>query len=123
MTPIETLLTELKGVNSQMEELKTKDSELRKELMGRIEDEGLTDGFSNDTATVSYNTRKSVKIEDEQKLLDTLVEKQCVRYYAIQLTPAFEKDVKDKKLTPEHGLFTADEVKVETSNNISVRFK
>src|SRR5689334_22226709 len=113
MTPIETLLTELKGINSQMEVLKTKDSELRKELLGRMEDEGLTEGFKTDVASVSYNTRKSVKIEDEQKLVDTLVEKQCVRYYAIQLTPSFEKDVKEGKLTPEHGLFTADEVKVE----------
>jgi hypothetical protein len=123
MEPINNILTELKTINSQMEELKSKDVELRKELLGRMEDEGLTDGFSNDVATVSYVTRKSVKIVDKQKLLDTLIEKNCVRYYAYDITPAFDKDVKEGKLTSSYGLFTDEEVKVEASNNLSVRFK
>ncbi len=123
MEPIDTLLIELKTINKEKEALEAKDKELRAELKGRMENDGLTDGYKNDIATVSYKTLKSVKIADESKLLDTLIEKQCVRYFAYDITPAFAKDVKDKKLTPEHGLFTEDEVTIETNNSIAIKFQ
>jgi len=121
--PIINTLQELRAINFQLEELKTKDTDLRKDLLGRMENEGLTDGFSTDDATVSYVNRKSVKIVDKTKMLDTLIEKNCVRYFAYDFTPAFEKDIKEGKLKPESGLFTDGDVRIETNNNISIRFK
>jgi hypothetical protein len=120
---IDNLINEIKNVSLQLEPLKTKEAELRKELLGRLENEGLTNGYANDLATVSYVTRKSVKIADKQKILDTLIEKNCVRYFAYDIMPAFEKDIKDGKLTKEHNLFTDEDIAIETSNNVTVKFK
>jgi hypothetical protein len=120
---IDTLINELKTISLQIEPLKTKETELRKELLGRLENEGLTSGYSNDIATVSYVTRKSVKLSDKHKILDTLIEKNCVRYFAYDIMPTFEKDIKDGKLSAEQGLFTEQDVTIESSNNITVKFK
>lgn len=120
---IDSLINELKTIAVQLEPLKTKEAELRKELLGRLENDGLTSGYSNDTASVSYVTRKSVKMADKNKILDTLLEKNCVRYFAYDIMPTFEKDIKDGKLTSQDGLFSAEDISIETSNSITIKFK
>ena len=65
MNPIDGRILELKGIEQKMEELTKQKDGLRKEIFGIIENEGLTDGYKNDVATVSYVERKSVKIGNE----------------------------------------------------------
>ncbi len=98
------------------------EKQIRQEIFGRMENEGLVDGYSNDIATVSYKTTKKVEY-DADKMLDALMEKNCVRYFAYTILPTFEKDVKDKKLTSAMGVFTDEDVTVKESNSIAVKFK
>lgn len=120
MERIDQSLMELKTIDSQIETLTKQKEDLRKEVFGIIENEGLTDGYKNDFATVSYVERKSVKIEDKESLLKELQKEKIVKYFEkipahVELTKEFEKDVKE-------GLYTHPTVKVETSNNLSLRF-
>lgn len=125
MERIEQQLIELKTIDSTIEGLTKQKEELRKEIFGYIEDNGLTDGYKNDIATVSYVERKSVKIKDTDKLLKELEDQKLVKYFEVvpqqiipehkELKPSFTKDVKD-------GKYQSDLVEVETSNNLAVRF-
>ena len=113
-------ILELKGIESAITELETKREDLRKEIFGIIENEGLTDGYKNEVATVSYVERKTVKIKDEQKLIEYLAGQQIVKYYKevpahLEITPQFTKDIKE-------GVYAHPEVTVETSNNLAIRF-
>lgn len=120
MEQIDARILELKVVEKQMQTLEKQKEELRKEIFGIIENEGLTDGYKNENATVSYVERKTVKIKDEQKLLEDLAAQRTVRYYQeipthYELTPTFTKDIKD-------GVFTHPEVEVQVLNNLAIRF-
>lgn len=120
MENINARILELSSVEKQINKLAKQKDELRKEIFGIIENEGLTDGYKNDVATVSYVERKTVKIKDENKLLEDLATQRVVKYYEeipahVELTPKFSKDVKE-------GLFNHPEVEVETSNNLAIRF-
>lgn len=119
---IDELLLELRKVQEQIQPLEAKEEELRKDIFGRMENEGLIDGYSNDIATVSYKTTKKVEY-DKDKMLDALMEKNCVRYFANTILPTFEKDIKDNKLTPAMGVFTEEDIEIKTSNSIAVKFK
>jgi hypothetical protein len=120
METIDIRILELKGIDQQIEQLSKQKEELRKEIFGIIENEGLTDGYKNEHATVSYVERKSVKIKDEKKLLEDLASQRIVTYFQevpahYELTSKFTKDVKE-------GIFSHPEVAVETSNNLAIRF-
>jgi hypothetical protein len=120
METIDVRILELKGIEQKMEEISKQKDELRKEIFGIIENEGLTDGYKNELATVSYVERKNVKIKDEKKLLEELASQRITTYYQevpahYELTPKFTKDVKE-------GVFSHPEVEVETSNNLAIRF-
>lgn len=113
-------ILELKGIEQAIEKLNSQKDDLRKEIFGIIENEGLTGGYKNEVATVSYVERKTVKVKDEQKLLEDLASQKIVKYYKevpahIETTPQFTKDIKE-------GLFSHPEVEVETSNNLAIRF-
>jgi hypothetical protein len=120
MKPIDTAIIELRAVEAQMDALKAKGEDLRKEIFGIIENEGLTDGYKNENATVSYVERKTVKINDEKKLLDDLSQQKIVKYIQeipahLELTPDFTKDVKA-------GKFTHPEIEIQTAHNLAIRF-
>jgi flagellar biosynthesis/type III secretory pathway protein FliH len=125
MKRIDQSLMELKTIEGQIEALTNHKEELRKEVFGIIENEGLTDGYKNEYATVSYVERKTVKIKDQEKLLNELKEQKLVKYFEevpeqiipahLEVKPTLTKDIKD-------GKFTSDLVEVETSNNLAVRF-
>jgi hypothetical protein len=117
---LDSRILELKTVASKIAELQTQEEEMRREIFGIIENEGLTDGYKNELATVSYVERKTVKIKDQTKLLEDLEKQKIVKYYEeipahVELTPKFTKDIKE-------GLFHHPEVTVETANNLAVRF-
>ena len=119
-TQLDQRIIELKAVNDKVTELQAQEEDLRKEIFGIIENEGLTDGYKNEVATVSYVERKTVKVEDEAQLLEDLQKQQIVKYYKeipahIELTPLFNKDIKE-------GVFHHPGIKLETSQNLSVRF-
>lgn len=125
MERIDQQLVELKTIDSQIENLGKKKEELRKEIFGYIEDNGLTDGYKNDIATVSYVERKTVKIKDELKLLEELKIEKLTKYFEevpeqiipahLQALPLLAKEIKD-------GKFTHKDVEVITANNLAVRF-
>lgn len=120
MNTIDQRILELKTIGTQQKALAEKEGELRKEIFGIIENEGLTDGYKNDYATVSYVERKSVKIKDEKKLMDDLAKQKIVIYVQeipahLELTPKFTKDVKE-------GKFIHPEVELELANNLAIRF-
>lgn len=120
MKTIDTAILELKGIEQHIEQLTKAKENLRKEIFGIIENEGLTDGYKNDVATVIYVEKKTVKIKDEEKLLKDLEKQKIAKYYQtipkhLELTPKFSKDIKD-------GTFSHTEVEVETSNNLAIRF-
>jgi len=113
-------LLELSQIAGSIEQLSAKEQELRKEIFGIIENEGLTDGYKNSIGTVSYVERKNVKIADEKALLEELSRDRIVKYYKevpahLEFQPEFTKDVKA-------GTFKHPSVSVETSSNLSVRF-
>lgn len=120
MEQIDARIFELKGIEQQIQTLDKQKEELRKEIFGIIENEGLTDGYKNKDATVSYVERKTVKIKDEKKLLDDLTAQKIVKYFQeipthYELTPTFNKDIKD-------GVFKHPEVEIQVSNNLAIRF-
>jgi hypothetical protein len=120
MQTIDKRILELKGVEKAIENLTKQKEDLRKEIFGIVENEGLTDGYKNEDATVSYVERKAVKIKDEQKLLDDLIKQKVVKYFKevpahLEITTQLTKDVKE-------GVFSHPEVEVETSNNLAIRF-
>jgi len=120
MNQIDNRILELKSVEQKMEELANQKDDLRREIFGFIENEGLTDGYKNKIATVSYVERKTVKIKDEHKLLKDLEKQKIVTYYKqvpahLELTDKFTKDIKA-------GLFHHPDVSLETSNNLAIRF-
>jgi hypothetical protein len=125
MKPIDMHILELKTVETQIAALGARKDELRKEIFGIVENEGLTDGYKNEYATVAYVERKSVKIADEKKLMDDLTAQKIVKYYEeipeqiipahIELKPQLTKDFKD-------GKFTHPAVQVETATNLAIRF-
>jgi hypothetical protein len=118
-------LLELKGISERIEKLQAEENEIRKEVFGIVENEGLTDGYKNDLATVSYVERKTVKIADQDSLLKLLREEKLVKYYVevpevvvpahAELKPELTKDVKA-------GKFSAPGIDVETATNLAVRF-
>ena len=120
MQIIDIAIIELRAIEAQIDQLKAKGDNLRKEIFGIMENEGLTDGYKNEHATVSYVERKTVKINDEQKLLDALSQQKIVKYYQeipahLELIPDFTKDVKA-------GKFTHPEIEIQTSHNLAIRF-
>jgi len=125
MERIDQQLLELKTIETQIEALTKQKDEVRKEVFGYIEDNGLTDGYKNEIATVSYVERKSVKIKDQEKLLKELAEQKLVKYYNVvpevvvpehlEAKPELTKDIKA-------GKFEHPDIEVETSSNLAVRF-
>jgi len=118
-------LQELKGISDRIEKLQAEEDEIRKEVFGIVENEGLTDGYKNELATVSYVERKTVKVADQALLLKNLQEQKLVKYYTevpevvvpahAELKPEFMKDVKA-------GKFSAPGIEVESATNLAVRF-
>lgn len=120
MKPIDQRILELKALDIQIGILGEKKEELRKEIFGIIENEGLTDGYKNENATVSYVERKSVKIADQAALIKSLEDQKLTKYLEkipahVELSPKFTKDIKD-------GNFKFDGVDIETTNSLSIRF-
>lgn len=125
MEIIDQQLIELKTIDKTIETLSKQKEELRKDIFGYIENNGLTDGYKNDFATVSYVERKSVKIKDQEKLLKYLEAQKLVKYFEVipeitipkhlEIKPLLAKDVKD-------GKFTHSGIEIEASNNLAVRF-
>lgn len=120
MENIDIKLHELKQLDGLIDVMSAKKETLRKEIFGFIEDNGLTDGYKNDIATVSYVERKTVKIKDEEALLEDLQAKKLTKYYEkipahYELSPQFQKDVKA-------GRVFHSEAEVETANNLAVKF-
>lgn len=122
---LDSRLMELGKVAADIEALQEKEQELRKEVFGIIENEGLTDGYRNELATVSYVERKTLNIKDQEKLIADLQRKKLVKYYSVvpekvipehvELTKDFEKDLKA-------DAFEHPEVEVKTASNLAVRF-
>lgn len=83
METIDIKLHELKQLDSLIAEMTEKKELLRKEIFGYIEDNGLTDGYKNDIATVSYVERKTVKIKDQEKLMKYLEKNKLVKYFEV----------------------------------------
>lgn len=120
MLPIDERILELKSVEKDLAELNDKKESLRKEIFGIIENEGLTDGYKNKEATVSYVERRTVKIKDEAKLLEDLTSQKIVKYYQ-EIPTHFEFTEKLKKDAKE-GVFSHPEIEVEIGNNLAIRF-
>jgi hypothetical protein len=122
---LDTRLQELHGLSARIERLNAEQEALRKEIFGIIENEGLTDGYKNALATVSYVERKTVKVSDQETLLKDLQEQKIVKYFAevpevvvpahIELKPELMKDVKS-------GKFSHPAIEVQTATNLAVRF-
>lgn len=117
--PLDQKIAEYSQIEAQIAVLTEKKEELRKEIFGYMEDNGLTEGYKNEQATVSYVQRKAIKIKDEAILLKDLVKQNIVRYFSVipkhlELTKEFEKDVKD-------GKFKHELIDVEVSPNVQVR--
>lgn len=125
MQIIDQNILELKKVEDQLAELTAKKEELRKEIFGIVENEGLTDGYKNEYASVSYVARKSIKFQDKEALLEDLKKKKLVKYFQVipeqvipehlEFTPEFEKDVKDET-------FTHKQVELDVKNNLAIKF-
>lgn len=125
MERIDQQLLELKTIETQIEALTKQKEEVRKEVFGYIEDNGLTNGYKNEIATVSYVERKTVKIKDEVKLLEELKKEKLVKYFEevpevvipahLEAKPLLTKEIKE-------GKFTHEEVEVTTASNLAVRF-
>lgn len=125
MERIDQQLLELKTIEGQIEHLTKQKEEIRKDVFGYIEDNGLTDGYRNDVATVSYVERKTVKIANQDKLIQDLQNQKLTKYY----------DVVPEQVIPEHvelkseltkdikaGTFIHPEIEIDVTNNLSVRF-
>lgn len=125
MENIDIKLYELKQIEGLISEMGEKKEVLRKEIFGFIEDNGLTDGYKNDIATVAYVNRKTVKIKDQEKLLKFLAKNKLTKYFEVipeqiipeheELKPELTKDIKD-------GKFEHSEVEMEIANNLMVKF-
>lgn len=125
MNQLDQNILELKKIEDQITELSSKKEEIRKEIFGTIENEGLTDGYKNELATVSYVERKSIKIADKEKLLEFFKKNKLVKFFDkipkqiipehLELNKEFEKEVKA-------GLYQNELVEVETSSNLSIKF-
>ncbi len=112
-------LIEYSAVSKKIELMTEIQDELRKEIFGYIEDNGLTEGYKNDIATVSYVQRKAVKITDETKLLKDLISQRIVNYYKVvpehyELSPNFSKDIKA-------GVFKHELVEVEEKPGLAIK--
>lgn len=120
MQTIDQNLFELKTIETQLEALSGKKDELRKEIFGYIENNGLTDGYKNEIATIAYVERKSVKIKDEESLLKDLKKDKIVKYYKeipkhYELTAELTKDIKA-------GVFSHPEIEMTNSQGLQIKF-
>lgn len=125
MERIDQQLIELKTIEENIKMLGEKKEVLRKDIFGYIEDNGLTDGYKNDVATVSYVERKTVNIKNQEELFKDLEKQKLVKYYELipkkiipahaELKAEFTKDVKD-------GKFEHPQIEVEVKSNLAVKF-
>lgn len=117
---LDVLILELKAAENAAATINETVANLRKEIFGIVENEGLTEGYKNDYATISYVTRQKIDIVDPEKLLKDLEAQKLVKYYQTipehkEFTPKLMKDIKD-------GTLSHEAIKVETNNNLAIRY-
>lgn len=125
MENIDVKLHELKQLDGLIDEMSAKKDTLRKEIFGYIEDNGLTDGYKNDIATVSYVERKTVKIKDQEKLVKYLTDNKLTKYFEVipeQVIPEHTEVKAELTKDIKAGKFEHEEIEVETATNLAVKF-
>jgi archaellum component FlaC len=116
---LDSLIKEYTAIEKKISTLTDKKEALRKEIFGYVEDNGLTDGYKNALATVSYVNRKIITVKDELALISELHDQKIVKYVQeipahLELTKKFTDDVKA-------GEFTHPLVEVEEKPNLAIK--
>ena len=92
----QSIIDELHSIKQQQEELKEKESKLRKQIIDTMKEQELGQ-FKNDKATISMTTRKTVVYEDKDKVIENLKMLELDKYYetTTSVSKEFEEDIKN----------------------------
>lgn len=111
----------LSGIETRIAELNLLRDELRGEIFKSLEENNV-EQYKNDQATISYVERKTVKILDEEKLLDSITRQKIVKFYT-DVPQHLELNTKALTEAVRKGTFTHELIEVTESKGLAITLK